>query len=140
VALSSALKATIALLIIVVVVTVVVVVVFVVTVVVVVVIVVVVSRPYPTVPGQMANPIAVTAPSIGLACVLPPILLLLVLIVLGKIIILSFPFCLTFSIGMGLILHQLSCKLAITSCMVFDFDAFTLPSIISGNPPIYFSI
>ncbi|GKA41545.1 hypothetical protein Tco_0734205 [Tanacetum coccineum] len=59
--LSSTLKATIALLIIVVVVTVVVVVV-VVTVVVVVVIVVVVSRPYPTVPGQMANPIAVTAP------------------------------------------------------------------------------
>ncbi|GKG32489.1 hypothetical protein Tco_0429999, partial [Tanacetum coccineum] len=43
VALSSALKATIALLIIVVVVTVV---------------VIVVSRPYPTVPGQMANPIA----------------------------------------------------------------------------------
>ncbi|GKG13858.1 hypothetical protein Tco_0350818, partial [Tanacetum coccineum] len=68
VALSSTLKATIALLIIVVVVTVVVVVVFVVVVVtvvvvvVVVVIVVIVSRPYPTVPGQMANPIAVTAP------------------------------------------------------------------------------
>ncbi|GKC30893.1 hypothetical protein Tco_1038187, partial [Tanacetum coccineum] len=48
VALSSALKATIALLI----------------VVVVTVVVVVVSRPYPTVPGQMANPIAVTAPSV----------------------------------------------------------------------------
>ncbi|GKD70410.1 hypothetical protein Tco_1324500 [Tanacetum coccineum] len=59
-------------LIIVVVVTVVVVVVFVVVVVtvvvvvVVVVIVVIVSRPYPTVPGQMANPIAVTAPRPGL--------------------------------------------------------------------------
>ncbi|GKF98722.1 hypothetical protein Tco_0297505 [Tanacetum coccineum] len=80
--LSSALKATISLLIIVIVVTVVVVVVVVVAVVV----VVVVGRPYPTVPGQMANPITVTAPSIGLACVLPPILLLLVLIVLGEII------------------------------------------------------
>ncbi|GKG43279.1 hypothetical protein Tco_0479963, partial [Tanacetum coccineum] len=55
------LKATIALLIIVVVVTVVVVVVSVV-VVVVTVVVVVVSRPYPTVPCQMANPIAVTTP------------------------------------------------------------------------------
>ncbi|GKG37503.1 hypothetical protein Tco_0447676, partial [Tanacetum coccineum] len=54
VALSSTLKATIALLIIVVV--------TVVVVVVVAVVVVVVSRPYPTVPGQMANPIAVTAP------------------------------------------------------------------------------
>ncbi|GKF73216.1 hypothetical protein Tco_0219548, partial [Tanacetum coccineum] len=71
VALSSALKATIALLVIVVVVTVVVVVVVmvvvvvvvvVVTIVVVVVVVVVVSRPYPTVLGQMANPIAVTTP------------------------------------------------------------------------------
>ncbi|GJR64040.1 hypothetical protein Tco_0010105 [Tanacetum coccineum] len=65
-ALSSALKATIALLIIVVVVTVVVVVVVTVVVVVVVVtvvvVVVVVSRPYPTVLGQMANPIAVTTP------------------------------------------------------------------------------
>ncbi|GJR51049.1 hypothetical protein Tco_1401570 [Tanacetum coccineum] len=57
--LSSAFKATIALLIIVVVVTVVVVVVVVVT--------VVVSRPYPTVPGQMANPLAIIAPSGGLA-------------------------------------------------------------------------
>ncbi|GKD23732.1 hypothetical protein Tco_1225435, partial [Tanacetum coccineum] len=57
-ALSSALKATIALLIIVVAVMVVVVVV----VTVVVVVVVVVCRPYPTVPGQMANPIAVTTP------------------------------------------------------------------------------
>ncbi|GKG08960.1 hypothetical protein Tco_0334792, partial [Tanacetum coccineum] len=67
VALSSALKATIALLIIVVAVTVVVVIVVVVTVVIVavvvtVVVVVVVSRPYPTVPGQRANPIAVTTP------------------------------------------------------------------------------
>ncbi|GJR20169.1 hypothetical protein Tco_0968696 [Tanacetum coccineum] len=103
-ALSSTLKATIALLIIVVVVTVVVVVVAVVVVVVVTVVVVVVvvtvvvvvvvtvvvvGRPYPTVPGQMANPIAVTTPSVGLARVLP--LILLVLIVLGKIIILSFP-------------------------------------------------
>ncbi|GKG26122.1 hypothetical protein Tco_0399268, partial [Tanacetum coccineum] len=77
----------------VVVVIVVVVSVVVVVIVVVVSVVVVVSRPYPTVPGQMANPIAVTAPSICLACVLPPILLFLVLIVLGKIIILSFPFC-----------------------------------------------
>ncbi|GKG39157.1 hypothetical protein Tco_0463302, partial [Tanacetum coccineum] len=50
----------------VVVVTVVVVVVVVVTVVVAVVIVVVVSRPYPTVPGQMANPVAVTTPRPGL--------------------------------------------------------------------------
>ncbi|GKF38241.1 hypothetical protein Tco_0118302, partial [Tanacetum coccineum] len=80
--LSSVLKASIALLIIVVVVTVVVLVVVVVTVVVVV--VVVVSRPYPIVPGQMANPLAIIAPSVGLACVLP--LILLVLIVLGKII------------------------------------------------------
>ncbi|GKC89180.1 hypothetical protein Tco_1149829, partial [Tanacetum coccineum] len=55
-------KATIALLIIVVVVTVVVVVVAVVVVVVVTVVVVVVSRPYPTVPGQMAKPIAVITP------------------------------------------------------------------------------
>ncbi|GKD67396.1 hypothetical protein Tco_1309504, partial [Tanacetum coccineum] len=113
--LSSALKATIALLNIVIVVTVVVVAVVVVVVVTVFVIVVVVTvvvvvvvvtivvvavfgRPYPTVPGQMANPIAVTTPSVGLACVLP--LILLVLIVLGKIIILSFPFCLTFNISM----------------------------------------
>ncbi|GJZ08368.1 hypothetical protein Tco_0542651, partial [Tanacetum coccineum] len=129
-ALSSALKATITLLIIVVVVTVVVVVV--------VVTVVVNGRPDSTVLGRMANLLAVTALgwtrtfmivitlgiqrfgpgvwfpvtiacSVGLACVLP--LIRLVLIVLGKIIILSFPFCLTFSIGMGLILHQLSCKL-----------------------------
>ncbi|GKG10661.1 hypothetical protein Tco_0342061, partial [Tanacetum coccineum] len=56
VALSSALKATIALLIIVVVVVVVAVVVVVVAV------VVVVSRPYPTVSGQMANLIAVITP------------------------------------------------------------------------------
>ncbi|GKF98121.1 hypothetical protein Tco_0296904, partial [Tanacetum coccineum] len=54
-----------------VVVTVVIVVVVVITVVVVavvvtVVVVVVVSRPYPTVPGQMANPIAVTTPRPGL--------------------------------------------------------------------------
>ncbi|GKC13419.1 hypothetical protein Tco_1010201, partial [Tanacetum coccineum] len=56
VALSSALKATITLLIIVVVVTVVVV-------------VVVVSMPYPIVPGQMANPIAVITPRPG---VTPP--------------------------------------------------------------------
>ncbi|GJX72333.1 hypothetical protein Tco_0309504 [Tanacetum coccineum] len=64
VALISALKATIALLIIVVVVTVVavVVVVTVVVVVVVVTVVVVISRPYPTVPGQMANPIAIITP------------------------------------------------------------------------------
>ncbi|GKF98789.1 hypothetical protein Tco_0297572, partial [Tanacetum coccineum] len=125
----------------VVVVTVVVVVVVVTVVVVVVtVVVVIVSRPDSTVLGRMANSLAVTALgwtrtfmivitlgtqrfrpgiwfpvtiacSIDLACVLPLILLLLVLIVLGKIIILSFPFCLTFSIGMGLILHQLSCKL-----------------------------
>ncbi|GKG24422.1 hypothetical protein Tco_0395050, partial [Tanacetum coccineum] len=66
VGLSSALKATIALLIIVVVAVVVVVVVVVTVVVVVVVVVVtvvvvVVCRLYPTVPGQMANPIAVTA-------------------------------------------------------------------------------
>ncbi|GKG26438.1 hypothetical protein Tco_0399584, partial [Tanacetum coccineum] len=81
----------------VVVVVVVVTVVVVVVVMVVVVVVVVVSRSYPTVLGQMANPIAVTTPSVGLACVLP--LIMLVLIVLGKIIILSFPFCLTFSIG-----------------------------------------
>ncbi|GKG01271.1 hypothetical protein Tco_0305976, partial [Tanacetum coccineum] len=59
--LSSAFKATIALLIIVVVVTVVIVVV-VVVIVVVTVVVVVVSRPYLTVPGQMANPIAVITP------------------------------------------------------------------------------
>ncbi|GKG15880.1 hypothetical protein Tco_0358203, partial [Tanacetum coccineum] len=78
-ALSSALKATIALLIIVVVVTVVV--------------VVVIGRPDSTVLGRMANPLAVTALGIGLARVLP--LILLVLIVLGEIIILSFPFCLT---------------------------------------------
>ncbi|GKG19090.1 hypothetical protein Tco_0376189, partial [Tanacetum coccineum] len=95
VALSSALKATIVLLIIIVVATVVVVVV--------VTVVVVVSRLYPTVPGQMASPLVIIAPSVGMACVLP--LILLVLIVLGKIIILSFPFCLTFNIGMGLILH-----------------------------------
>ncbi|GKD33543.1 hypothetical protein Tco_1249052, partial [Tanacetum coccineum] len=109
---SSALKATIALLIIVVVAMVVVVVVVVVTVVVVV--VVVVGRPDSIVLGRMANPLAVTALgwtrtfmivitlgtqrfrpgvwfpvtiacSIGLACVLPLILLLLVLIALGKI-------------------------------------------------------
>ncbi|GJU71949.1 hypothetical protein Tco_1263354 [Tanacetum coccineum] len=55
----SSLTSTIALLIIVVVTVVVVVVV-------VTVVVVVVSRPYPTVPGQMANPIAVTAPRPGL--------------------------------------------------------------------------
>ncbi|GKG25931.1 hypothetical protein Tco_0399077, partial [Tanacetum coccineum] len=132
--LSSALIATVALLIIVVAVVVVVVV----AVVVVVVIVVVVGRPDSTVLGRMANPLAVTALgwtrnfmivitlgtqrfrpdvwfpvtiacSVGLACVLPHILL--VLIVLGKIIILSFPFCLTFNIGLGLIIHQLSCKL-----------------------------
>ncbi|GKG03599.1 hypothetical protein Tco_0311235, partial [Tanacetum coccineum] len=78
VALISTLKATIALLIIVVVVTVVIVVVVTVVVVVVVVVtvvvgvvvvvtvVVVVSRPYPTVPGQMANPIAVITPRLGL--------------------------------------------------------------------------
>ncbi|GKF77155.1 hypothetical protein Tco_0229625, partial [Tanacetum coccineum] len=112
-ALSSTLKATIALLIIVVVVTVVVVVVVVAVVVVVVtvvVVVVVVSRADSTVLGRMANPLAVTALgwtrtfmivitlgtqrfrpgvwfsvaiacSVGLACVLP--LILLVLIVLG---------------------------------------------------------
>ncbi|GKA11405.1 hypothetical protein Tco_0690951 [Tanacetum coccineum] len=80
-ALSSALKATIALLIIVVVVAVVVVVVIV---------VVGICRPASTVSGHMTNPLAVIAPSVGLACVLP--LILLVLIVLGKIIILSFPF------------------------------------------------
>ncbi|GKG40758.1 hypothetical protein Tco_0469970, partial [Tanacetum coccineum] len=79
-------------LIIVVVVTVVVVVVIV-AVVIVVTVVVVVGRPYPIVLGQMAKPIAVITPSVGLACVLP--LILLVLIVLGKIIILSVPFCLT---------------------------------------------
>ncbi|GKG35921.1 hypothetical protein Tco_0443599, partial [Tanacetum coccineum] len=62
VALISALKATIALLIIVVVVTVVVVAVTVVGVVVVVVVIIVVSRPYPTVPSQMAKPIAVIIP------------------------------------------------------------------------------
>ncbi|GKG57545.1 hypothetical protein Tco_0587143, partial [Tanacetum coccineum] len=67
-ALSSALKATIALLIVVVVVTGVVVVV--VTVVVVVVVTVVVGRPYPTVPGQMANPIAVTPLSWTRTCFL----------------------------------------------------------------------
>ncbi|GKG33117.1 hypothetical protein Tco_0430627, partial [Tanacetum coccineum] len=116
----------------VVVVVLVVIVVAVVVAVVIVAVVVVVSRPYPTVPGQMANPLAIIAPrwartfmivitlgtqrfgpgvwfpvtiacGVSLACVLP--LILLVLIVLGKIIILSFPFCLTFSIGMGLILH-----------------------------------
>ncbi|GJU73003.1 hypothetical protein Tco_1264408 [Tanacetum coccineum] len=105
-ALSSALKATIALLIIVVVVTVVVVVVTVVVVVVVTVVVVVVvvvtvvvvvvtvvvvvvvvgiGRSAPTILGQMTNPFAVIAPCVGLACVLP--FILLVLIVLGKIII-----------------------------------------------------
>ncbi|GKF85182.1 hypothetical protein Tco_0250080 [Tanacetum coccineum] len=112
-ALSSALKATIALLIIVVVTVVVVVVT------VVVVIVVVVGRPDSTVLGRMANSLAVTALgwtrtfmivitlgtqrfrpsvwfpvtipcSVGLTCVLP--LILVVLIILGKIIILSFPF------------------------------------------------
>ncbi|GJW00193.1 hypothetical protein Tco_1555444 [Tanacetum coccineum] len=84
-ALSSTLKATIALLIIVVVVTVdvvvvtVVVVVVVVTVVVVVVTVVVVGigRSAPTILGQMTNPFAVIAPSVGLACILPLNLLVL---------------------------------------------------------------
>ncbi|GJV93137.1 hypothetical protein Tco_1540950, partial [Tanacetum coccineum] len=80
-----------------VVVIVVVVVVMVVVVVVTIVVVVVIGRPYPTVPGQMANPIAVTTPSIGLACVLP--LNRLVLIIPGKIVILSFPFCLTIISG-----------------------------------------
>ncbi|GJU08508.1 hypothetical protein Tco_1124938 [Tanacetum coccineum] len=75
VTLSSALIATISLLIIVVVVA-----------------VVVICRSASTILGQMANLFAVIAPSVGLACVLPLILLLLVLIVLGKIIILSFPF------------------------------------------------
>ncbi|GKG33464.1 hypothetical protein Tco_0433623, partial [Tanacetum coccineum] len=117
-ALSSALKATIALLIIVVVATVVVIVV----VVVMVVVVVVIGRPDSTVRGRMANPLAVTALGwtrtfmivitlgtqrfrpgvwfpvtiacgVSLACVLP--LILLVLIVLVRIIIPSFPFCLT---------------------------------------------
>ncbi|GKG04833.1 hypothetical protein Tco_0315220, partial [Tanacetum coccineum] len=64
--LSSALKATVTLLIIVVVVTVVVVIVVTVVVVITVIVVVVVSRPDPTVPGQMAYPIAVTAPRSGL--------------------------------------------------------------------------
>ncbi|GJR95819.1 hypothetical protein Tco_0267993 [Tanacetum coccineum] len=86
VTLSSALIATVALLIIVVVV---------VVIVVVVIVVVGVCRPASTVSGQMANPLAVISPRLGLACVLPLILLLLVLIVLGKIIIPSFPFCLT---------------------------------------------
>ncbi|GKA79669.1 hypothetical protein Tco_0786265 [Tanacetum coccineum] len=52
--------------------------------------------PASTVSGQMANPSLSSELSVGLACVLPLILLLLVLIVLGKIIILSFPLCLTF--------------------------------------------
>ncbi|GKG40963.1 hypothetical protein Tco_0470175, partial [Tanacetum coccineum] len=68
--LSSALIATVALLIIVVVVAVVVVVVG-------------ICKPTSTVSGQMANPLAVIVPSVGLACVLPLILLLLVLIILG---------------------------------------------------------
>ncbi|GKC84456.1 hypothetical protein Tco_1140173 [Tanacetum coccineum] len=89
---SSALIATVALLIIIVVVVVVVVVA------VVVVVVVGICRTASTISGQMANPLAVIAPSVGLDCVLPLIMLLLVLIVLGKIIILSFPFCLTFRI------------------------------------------
>ncbi|GJZ86680.1 hypothetical protein Tco_0658290 [Tanacetum coccineum] len=82
VSLSSALIATISLLIIVVVVAVVVVAVVVVS----------ICRSASTILGQMANLFAVIAPSVGLACVLPLILLLLVLIVLGKIIILSFLF------------------------------------------------
>ncbi|GJX71512.1 hypothetical protein Tco_0308683 [Tanacetum coccineum] len=82
--------------------------------------------PDSTVLGRMANPLAVTALGwrrtfmivitlgtqrfrpdvwfpvtiacgVGLACVLP--LILLVLIILGKIIILSFPFCLTHSLS-----------------------------------------
>ncbi|GKF68010.1 hypothetical protein Tco_0197689, partial [Tanacetum coccineum] len=81
--LSSSLIATIGLLIIVVVVAIVVVV----MVVIVVIVVVVICRPASTVSRQMANPLAVIAPSVGLTCVLPLILLLLVLIVLGKIII-----------------------------------------------------
>ncbi|GKF94524.1 hypothetical protein Tco_0284224, partial [Tanacetum coccineum] len=73
--LSSALIATISLLIIIVVIAVV---------------VVSICRSASTILGQMANLFAVIAPSVGLACVLPIVLLLLVLIVLGKIIILSF--------------------------------------------------
>ncbi|GJY72682.1 hypothetical protein Tco_0476385 [Tanacetum coccineum] len=92
VALSSTLKATIALLIIVVVVTVVVVVV---------VVVVVFGRPDSTVLGRMANPFAVSAPSIGLACVLPLILLLLVWIVHGEDHHTFFLSCLDVSIGDG---------------------------------------
>ncbi|GJU41093.1 hypothetical protein Tco_1194050 [Tanacetum coccineum] len=75
--LSSALIATVALLIIVVVVAVVVVVV----VVVVVIVVVGICRSASTILGQMANPLAVIAPSVCLAYVLPLILLLLVLII-----------------------------------------------------------
>ncbi|GJR38004.1 hypothetical protein Tco_1213688 [Tanacetum coccineum] len=76
-ALSSALKATISLLIIVVVVTVVVVVITVVVVVVVVTVVVVVGigRSAPTILGQMTNPFAVIAPSVGLAGVFWPFIL-----------------------------------------------------------------
>ncbi|GKF10834.1 reverse transcriptase domain-containing protein, partial [Tanacetum coccineum] len=70
VCLSSALIATISLLIIVVAVAVVVVAV---------VIVISICRSASTILGQMANLFAVTAPSVGLACVLPLILLLLVL-------------------------------------------------------------
>ncbi|GJR89167.1 hypothetical protein Tco_0213178 [Tanacetum coccineum] len=68
--LSSALIATVALLIIVIVVA------------------VVICKLASTVSGQMANPLAVIAPSVGLACVLP--LILLVLIVLGKDSIMTF--------------------------------------------------
>ncbi|GJS55164.1 hypothetical protein Tco_0628526 [Tanacetum coccineum] len=120
----------------------VVVVVVVVTVVVVVVIVVVVSRPYPTVPGQMANPIAVTAPSIGLAllfCLL--FCILLVLFVLGKIFILSFSFLPDVQLGMGSYPPFNSIvKLIPLLCVVFDFDAFNTASIYRGKPPIYFSL